>query len=325
MSDLKNLSNAFVQTVQNLENTVLQVKARRRMPATGFVWSDDGLVVTANHVVEFDSDIEVNLNEQTFSASLIGRDPYNDLALLKIDQPLNLQAAQIANAQVGQLVLALARPADDINATLGVVSAIVQQSKSKPQRESRYNSGSHMQSRGRGRGGRGSWGRGRVLSAGYIQTDVTMYPGFSGGPLVNANNEVLGMNTSGFSQGVSIALPSQAIRASVISLAEHGQIRYAYLGVGTQSVALSQDIAEEAHQRAGLIVLSVADKSPAKKAGLLVGDILLTIEDESVQTVDELLLALHAGRIDQQIELSLVRAGQIISLSVTVDTRPDSE
>src|SRR4051794_18910444 len=169
---LQCLSNALADTVEKAGAGVVRIEARRRLPATGIVWSNDGVIVTANHVVERDDNITVGLpNGETASATLVGRDPSTDLAVLRV-QGANLTAIGQANPdslRVGHLVLALGRPGNKVLSTLGIVSAI----------------------------GEGWRTRGGGELDSYLQTDVVMYPGFSGGPLVDASGQVIGLNTSG--------------------------------------------------------------------------------------------------------------------------------
>src|SRR5437762_1377922 len=156
---LQNLSNALADTVASAGTGVVRVEARKRIPATGIVWSADGVIVTAHHVVERDENITVGLPDgKSVSAKLVGRDPSTDLAVLRTEGGglTTVAQANYDSLRVGHLVLALGRPGDQVLATLGIVSAL----------------------------GEGSRGGGQIDR--FLQTDVTMYPGFSGGPLVDA-------------------------------------------------------------------------------------------------------------------------------------------
>jgi len=156
---------------------------------------------------------------------------------------------------------------------------------------------------------------------GYIQTDVTMYPGFSGGPLLGSDGKVHGLNTSGFSRGASIAIPVATIRKSVAALLSDGKIQQGYLGVGLQSARLPDAVAESLDQDTGLLIVSVEADSPAAKAGLMVGDILTALDGEAVEHVDELLILLAGIPVDSEVAIVFVRGGALQSASATVGAR----
>ena len=163
---LQGLSDDLAGAVETAGQSIVRVEGRRRQSGSGIVWSADGLIVTAHHVVERDENITVGLPDgKTVSASLAGRDPTTDIAILKAETsgltPANW--LDIGSVKVGHLVLALGRPEAAVQATLGVISAL--------DKEWRTHAG------------------GRIDS--YVQTDVVMYPGFSGGPLVSAGGAVM--------------------------------------------------------------------------------------------------------------------------------------
>ncbi|RME97615.1 MAG: signal protein PDZ, partial [Chloroflexi bacterium] len=237
---LKNLSAELAGVAQTAGTGVVRVEARRRLPATGIVWSTDGVIVTAHHVVQRDKDITVGLpNGQTTTAELVGRDPSTDLAVLRANAAGLPPAARatLANdgVQVGHLVLALGRPGNSVQATLGIVSALGQ--------NWRTPGGSRLDY--------------------YLQTDVVMYPGFSGGPLVNAAAEVVGLNTSALLRGVSLTVPVTSMARVVEMLLAHGHIKRGYLGISTQPVRLPAELSRQANQETGLLLVSVEPDSPA--------------------------------------------------------------
>jgi len=323
------LSDAMATVVETLGDSIVRVEARRRLPATGIVWSEN-LIVTAHHVVEMDDDITIGLQDgSTVTASLVGRDPHNDLALLKTDATLTPPNwAGNEALKVGNLVLALGRAGEKVQATLGVTSALVHPSDIKRRREKaeamhaehHEHHGKRGQRGGR-RGGRGRGGWGRTLVDGFIQTDVTMYPGFSGGALVSGDGLVHGLNTSGFSRGVSIAIPVSTIRSSVASLLADGKIQQGYLGVGVQPARLPQVVADSLEQDTGLLVVSVEKDSPAEKAGLMVGDILTSLGDDPVEHVDELLIILASTKVGTDVTTTIVRGGTAQEITVTIGSR----
>lgn len=299
---LKQLSDAMANAVEALSPSVVRVAARRRLAATGVVWSADGVIVTAHHVVERDDNIQVGLADgETLEATLVGRDPYNDLAVLRVSGASLVPPQWADTVKVGHLALALGRPTEQVQATLGVISAIVRKSDSRK------------------RGWRG--GMGRALSDGYIQTDVVMYPGFSGGPLMSAYGTVYGLNTSGFSRGVSLTIPVSTVKNSVQTLLEYGKVRQGYLGVGVQSAKLPESVAKEIGRQTGVLVTSIEADSPAEKGALYVGDIIVALDDEPIEDMEALLMALHGGRVGQRVALSIVRGGQLQTIEVVVGER----
>lgn len=315
MIELTQLSNAMADQVEAAAASAVRVEARRRLPATGIVWAEN-LIVTAHHVVEYEDDIMIGLADGgRVGAALIGRDPHNDLALLRTEAALTAANwAEDDGLRVGHLAMALGRPRQKIQASLGIISGLADSNdvRQKAKRQKRR--------RGRGkRGWRGGWGR--TLADGYIQTDVIMYPGFSGGPLLGGDGKVHGLNTSGFSRGVSIAVPAATIRKSAAVLLADGKIEQGYLGVGVQPARLPDSAAESLDQEAGLLVVSVEAESPAAKAGLMVGDILAALDDEAVEQVDELLILLAGIKVNSEVAITLVRGGAVHTVTAVVGTR----
>ena len=294
---LHTLSDSLAAVVEASGPAVVRVEARRHTPASGIVWSADGLIVTANHAVRRDDNITVGLADgQTTAARLIGRDATTDLAVLQIAGATTrpLPPASEAQMGVGHLVLALGRPGRTVQATFGIVSALGE-----------------------------SW---RTPMGGqvdrYLQTDVIMYPGFSGGPLVGAGGTLLGLNTSGLSQGVSLAIPAATVSRVVEALRAHGRIRRGYLGVSTQRVRLPEDAAAATGQATGLLVISVENGSPAAEGGLTLGDTLLSIGGRSIQSHEDLLAALSGEGVGQKEVVRVLRGGQVQELTVKIGERP---
>jgi S1-C subfamily serine protease len=289
MSDLfKNVSNALADTVDATAPGIVRVEGRKRMGATGIVWGD-GLIVTADHVVRRDDGVKLGLpGGDIATATLVGRDKHTDLAVLRTDAqlaPLKLASPDDA-LRVGHLVLALGRPGEQVQATLGVVSAI---------------------------------GSGRMQGA--VQTDVVMYPGFSGGPLVDAAGLVQGMNTSGFARGVSVAISTATIINVVDILLEHGKMRQGFLGIGAQPVRLPEATAQDLKQETGLIIVSVENDSPAAQGGIVVGDIITALDGDSTPHLDALLMSLTGERVGKAVPVTLVRGGQVTEVTITIGER----
>jgi S1-C subfamily serine protease len=294
---LQDFSNALADIVADAGKGTVRVEARRRLPATGIIWSADGVIVTSNHVVERDENISVGLADgKTVPATLVGRDPSTDLAVLRV-QATGLQAsaqADVDSLRVGHLVLALGRPGESVLSTLGVISAV---------------------------GGNWHTPAGGPVDH-YVQTDVVMYPGFSGGPLVDMAGQVIGLNTSGVLHGVSLAVPAPTLRRVVEALLTRGRIARGYLGVGAQPVRLPAALSEQLNQETGLLLVSVEPGSPADQGGLLLGDTLVGLDGQPLRQMDDLVTLLSGDRVGKSVSLRIVRGGKVQEVSVTIGERP---
>ncbi len=293
---LSSLSKDLAAIVEGTAPSVVRVEGRRRLPASGIVWSSDGVVVTAHHVVERDENLSVGLHEiGAVPAKLIGRDPSTDLAVLRVDaRDLTPPVwAEVESVRVGHLVLALGRPRKTVQATLGIVSAL-------------------------GDDWRTPVG-GRVHR--FLQTDVVMYPGFSGGPLVSAGGQVMGLNTSALLRGISLSLPTPTVESVVDTLLTHGRVRRGFLGVGAQPVKLPEKVANELDQETGLLLVSVEAGSPAEKGGLAMGDTIVHFAGEPTGHLEALLTLLSGDRIGQSVPVRIVRGGEVQDLTVEVGER----
>jgi S1-C subfamily serine protease len=287
------LSEAAADAVARAGQVTVMVNARKRLPLSGLLFAA-GLVLTANHGVEREEGITVVLPDGTIApAALAGRDRGFDLAVLRLENATGLAPAVAAAgvARVGSLVAAVGRPsAEGIQASLGMVSAL---------------------------GGGLRTHHGAVLER-YLVTDAVPYPGFSGGPLVNLGGEILGMNTSGLVRGMSLAIPAQAAWDAARSLAEHGHIRRAYLGIRSQAVELP--LQARAHlgrdQQTGLLVMGVEADGPAAEQ-LMVGDLLVALQGRPVLDHEDLLAALAGDVAGKPLEATVLRAGKLTQVAVT--------
>lgn len=191
------------------------------------------------------------------------------------------------------MVLAVGRPGQSVLATLGIVSALGD-----------------------------AW---RTPAGGsidrYLQTDLVMYPGFSGGPLVDAAGHILGLNTSALLRGTAITVPAATLERVVETLLAHGKIRRGYLGLGAQPVRLLDALVTEVKQETGLIVASVESGGPADKGGLLVGDIIVSIDGAPSVHMDSLLAQLGGDRVGHEASLHLVRGGKPHEITVVIGER----
>lgn len=292
---IENISNEMADVVEAIGPAVVRVEGRRRLPASGVVWSEEGVIVTAHHVVERDDRLNVGFaGQEKMSAELVGRDATTDMAVLKTDgaHAVPSKWSEGDALRVGHLVLALGRPGRTVQATHGIVSALGD-----------------------------TW---RTPAGGtvdrYLQTDVVMYPGFSGGPLVSVEGELLGLNTSAL-RGVSLSIPTKTVGRVVEALLAHGKVRRGYLGVGVQPVSLPKDLRNELDQETGLILVSVESGSPAEKGGLTLGDTLLSVDDKLVRRLDDLLGLLSHDLVGQKVTVRLLRGGELSEQEVTVGER----
>jgi S1-C subfamily serine protease len=294
---LTDLSNALAATVAEAGASVVRVEGRRRLPATGLIWAADGTIITAHHVLRQDEGITVGLADgSTVAATLVGRDPSTDLAVLKVDAS-DLTPFTEANKQdvgVGHFALALGRPGKTVQATLGIISAL----------------GDSWRTAGGGMVDR------------YLQTDVVMYPGFSGGPLVNASGHLLGLNSSHLVQGVSVAIPTATLARVSESLLAHGRVKRGYLGVSTQRVHLPQNLRDELGQKSGLLIVSVEADGPADKGKLTMGDTIVGVGDTAVHSHDDLVSLLTGDRVGSAVAIKVVRTGQVQTVEVAIGERP---
>lgn len=293
---LQNLSDSLAQVVSNAGESIVQLDARRRVPATGIVWSEDGVIVTAHHVVREEDSIKVGLpNGEAVKAEFVGRDPTTDVAVVKADvnglTPANwVDGADVA---VGHLALAIGRPLMDLQATLGVVSAMRENWTSPAGGQFDY----------------------------YLQTDVVMYPGFSGGPLVAVDGQFIGLNTSALRRGMSLAVPSGTLVRVVNALLTDGRIRRGYLGVSAQGVTLPDALQTEFNQETGLMLVMVDPDGPAGQGGLAMGDTIIALDGEPTRTMDELQMLLSGDRVGKETPVKIVRGGSIQDINVTIGER----
>lgn len=288
------LSAGMADAVERIGPSLVLVDARRRQAASGVVFAP-GLVVTADHVIEREEDISIVTHDgRTLPATFGGRDPSSDLAVLKVDN-LGLEGAvQAQSARVGQLLLALGRPSKEgVMASLGIVSAI----------------GGPLRTR-----------RGAALEK-FISTDAIPYPGFSGGPLIDAQGGVLGIMTTGLGRGVAIGIPALTAWSIAQTLAEHGQVKQGYLGISSQPVHLPEAQRGGREGEHGLLIMRVEQGSPAEASGLLLGDILVALDGIAVSDTGDLQALLTGSRVGATVPVDVIRGGSLQTVQVTVGQR----
>lgn len=275
---------------------VVRVEGRRRGPASGVVWSADGLVVAAHHAVERDEELEVGLpSGETAPAEVVGRDPTTDLALVRA-RATGLSPAPWAEADAlaaGEIVLSIARPGRSPRASIALLA--------------------------RAAGEYRAAGGGRVDR--FLETTLEPHPGLSGALVVGASGEAVGIATSGLVRGSAMIVPVATLRRVVRALAAHGGIRRGYLGLATFPVRLPPPIATAEGRGGALLVSFVEPESPAARAGLLQGDVLLAVGGAPVAEPGDLLPALEEDRIGEPLAARLVRAGEVREVAITVAAR----
>lgn len=291
---LQRLSDEMAGVVRTAGQSIVRINARRRLPATGIVWASEehgATIVSANHVIERDEEITVVAPDgREFSARLVGRDPGSDLAVLKVEGATLPPATRAPHeaVQVGALVLALGR-ADELAATIGIVSAL---------------------------GGPWEGGRGRRFAR-LISSDAPMFPGFSGGPLVDAAGRVIGLLSSHLGRGMTLAIPNEEVERIAAILGKHGKVARGYLGVGAQPVALPAALKASVGQDQGLLLMTVEDGGPAARAGLTIGDIIVALSSQPTQSLDDLRSGLATEQVGQVLPVRILRGGQPTDLTVT--------
>ena len=297
-SDLTAFSNQLADAVEAAAAATVRVHARRGPAASGIAVAPDR-IVTADHVVDPSREGEIRIGRPDggeATATLVGRDPATDLAILRLaDGKLTPARAASGEPRVGSLALLVARPDGEPSASLGLVTGL---------------------------GGPARTRRGGMLER-YIQVDAVMYPGFSGGPLVDTTGAVLGMNTSGLGfGGPGVAIPWAAVSQLAETITRHGRVKRGYLGIGSQPVALAPAARELAGgQERGLVVVHLAENGPAAQSGVLQGDILIRLDGTPVANADDLQGLLGPQRVGAALTASVLRGGELRDLTITVGTR----
>src|SRR5689334_799333 len=244
---LRALSDELAAAVERASKSLVAIHARPRIAASGVYWRE-GLVVAANHTVRKDGDIALTMPDGSRGrASVVGRDGGSDLAVLRVESGKGAAAPEFApddQLRVGHLMLAIGRPGDEgVTASLGVVSAVG-----------------------------GPW---RTWSGGdidrFVRLDLSIYDGFSGGPLVDASGRVAGINCSALARGLPLAIPSATVNRVVDALLTRGHVPRGFLGVAMQPVRLPPAMVQKLNLDSGrgVMITMVDGDSPAERAGLL--------------------------------------------------------
>ncbi len=297
-STLAALSDDLAGAVERTAPFVVAVNGHGRIPSSGVLWRA-GVVVTAEHSLKRDDDLSVVLADgRKVAATLAGRDPGTDIAVLKFEGANAAPALAPADSvKTGNLALAVARSAElGANATMGVISAVS--------------------------GPWSTWRGGRLDQ--YIRLDVSLYPGSSGAAVVDTAGRVLGIATSALSRHAGVAIPAATIERVAGELLSKGRIPHGYLGLGLQPIGLPEHLIKKLklEATAGLIVLTAEQDGPAERAGMLVGDILLSIEGRAVEDLQNLHAALAGDAVGKTVQARIVRGGELAEVPIVVGERP---
>ena len=302
-------SRAVVSVVDKVSPAVVNVYVSKKIQrpmmygpdevqggGSGFIFTPDGFILTNSHVIHDATKIEVTLYDgRHFPARVIGDDPDTDLAVIKVDAH-DLAFAELGDSEalrVGQLVIAIGNPFGfNCTVTSGVVSAL----------------GRSLRT-----------GSGRLIDD-VIQTDAALNPGNSGGPLVNSRGEIIGVNSAVVlpAQGICFAIPSSIARFVAAALMHDGKIRRSWIGISGQNVALRPEIVKGKHLpvEQGVLVVSLERRSPAERAGLVPGDVIVGMDEHPVKSIDDLHKLLTEEFINKKAKLTVLRRLDKLSMDI---------
>lgn len=304
-NNLSNFSAQITKAVETIAASIVAIDARPRVATSGIVWQTGGVIVSTNHTIQRDDNITIVFADgRTATASVVGRDAGTDIAVLKIDDEeiaKSLKPAEIietGNAKVGNLVLAVGRTSANagVTASFGIINNVS-----------------------------GAWRtwHGDEIER-FINLDLSIYLGFSGGALINADGQLLGVNTSAFGRGLALTIPSETVNRVVEVLLTRGRIAKPYLGIGTQAVPLQNNLRERLslEQTSGLMMLTVETDGAAEKAGVLIGDVLLSLDDKPTLEPADVQAALWGKEAGNTVKAKLMRGGEITEIEITLGERP---
>jgi S1-C subfamily serine protease len=293
---LTELSNRISTLATQAGRHVVRVEGRRGGPSSGVAWSADGVILTAHHTLERDEEVRIGLpSGEDAAAEVVGRDPSTDLAVLRakgaqLAPPDWVDEAQVA---VGQLVLGVSRPGRGPRASLGIIARAA---------------GEYRATRG-----------GRIDR--YLESTLELHPGVSGSLVLAAGGGAIGLATAGIVRGAAMILPGSTLRRVTKALLTHGEIRRGYLGLATYPVPLPSPLKATTGEEVALLVSRVDPESPAARAGLVLGDALLSFGGETLQDPGELMALLAEDRIGDTVAMKILRGGEVRELQVTIGAR----
>lgn len=305
-STLTSLSDAIVSVAEKVSPSVVGVQTGRMFGGgaggSGVIWSNDGYIVTCYHVVKGFREVQISSQElgSVMRADVVGKDPYSDIALLKISNTTAksgkaLQPIEIPDSgedlKAGQIVLALANPfGEQASITKGIITS----SRSSV---------------------RGWWGR--TMMNNVVITDARLNPGYSGGPLVDISGKMIGLNAF-YVSSRGIAIRTSKIKGIVENLKSYGRVRRAYLGITSYPISIPEEATRQAgmSQDSGLMIVSVEPNSPAKKAGLLIGDVVLSLDGNKVGSLHDIEWLLTQELIGKAVKLAVLRSEKLTELTI---------
>lgn len=301
-SALIELSNGLADAVERAGRCVVAVNEGGQSGVSGTLWRDD-VVVTSEHTIRSEEKVTLVLpSGENASATVAGRDASTDLAVLRLQRAGAGTAAELADpgqVRVGQIVLAVGRRGrNGLSASYGVVSA---------------------------RGGAWrTWAGGRIDHS--LRLDLTPYPGFSGGPLVDVHGRVLGINTSGPRRSV-LTIPVPTVNRVVDQLLAKGRIARGYIGAGLQPVQVPEALRKRLslERDRGLLVIMLAPGGPAEKAGIVIGDIVVAVEGQTINDLADLQAALDPEQVGKSLSVRILRGGALTEGKITVGERTETE
>jgi S1-C subfamily serine protease len=290
------LSNELAAAAESAGQYVTAIHARPRFSSSGVIWRP-GVIVTADHTIRREEQIRVTLpNGETVTAELAGRDPGTDLAVLKVDTS-GPPVTSSDSIKTGNLALAIGRTEETgVNAALGIVSSV-----SGPWH---------------------TWRGSRIEQ--FIRLDLGLYPGASGGAVVDVTGKVFGIATTGLSRTSVLAIPASTVNRVTDELLSKGHVSRGFLGVGLQPIALPEHLISKLTGRTatgGLIVLSVEPGGPAADGGLLLGDVLVSLGGKPMEDTDDVQGFLSAGHVGKVVKAGVLRGGEPAELNITIAER----
>ena len=293
------LSKEISKAVEEAGKSVVAVDGRSGHTSSGIVWRRDS-IITAAHAIRLDTNIGIVFAPgRSVVARLAGRDRGTDLALLRLDEEIEMAPAQFgetSSLSLGELSVAVARTRrGNIVASAGIISGLM-----------------------------GEWQVGRTRIDQFIRPDLNLYPGFSGGALVDSAGHVLGLNTSGLLRGKSITIPASTVSRVAEEIASRGHVARPYIGLVMQPVQIPESLQKKAgiDVAAGLLVMHVEPGGPADSGGVLLGDVLLDMDGQAFSDLDDVYEALARKGVGQEVNTSLIRAGQRLQLTIRIGDRP---
>jgi serine protease Do len=293
------LSQEITQAVAQVGKSIVAVDGRSGHTSSGIVWRPD-YVLTAAHTIRHDDGIRVITSpDQMVQARLVARDRGTDIALLKLDHGIEVSPIAFGDTSsllVGEFSIAIARTRrGNVVASSGIISGLM-----------------------------GEWRVGRTRIDQFIRPDLNLYPGFSGGCLIDNKNAVLGMNTSGFLRGKPITIPSSTLVRVAEEMATKGRVERPYIGLVMQPVQIPELIRKSASVNAvsGLLVMHVENGGPAEAAGVLLGDVLIEMDGDSFDDLDDVHDSIGQKKVGQEVLATVIRGGEKRQFTVRLGERP---